>query len=117
MDGVGGYLKKTADKHVLMGKDVKSPEDFIEIFRDSAVMLQKITNEEILGIKNTIPEKIDPVPGIFNITKITWQKAFRNVIKIDQHDKIQREVKLNILFNSDTYIKWKMTLLETHSPH
>lgn len=105
MDGIGGYLKRTADKHVLMGKDVKSAEDFIEIFTDSSVMLQKITTEEILSIKSTVPEKIDPVPGILRITKITWKSEFRNVIKIDQHGKNQREVKLNILFSGDTDVQ------------
>lgn len=40
-----------------MGKGVKSAEDFIEIFTESAVMLQKIINEEVLSIKNKVPEK------------------------------------------------------------
>lgn len=94
MDGVGGVLKKSADDQVLRGNDVNTAADFVRLLNSSSVLLHEVTDDEIVAIKNLIPEKIDAIPGIMNVTKIIWQNASDFSILLYQFSKLLREIKL-----------------------
>lgn len=94
MDGVGGVLKKTADDYVLKGKDVKTAADFISVLKHSSVLLQEIPEDEIEAMKKLVPENVDPIPGIMNVSKITWQRSSDVSILLYQHSKFLKEIKL-----------------------
>lgn len=94
VDGVGGVLKKTADDYVLKGKDVRTAADFVNLFKKTTVLLQEITDDEIVAVKKLVPGKLDAIPGIMNVTKITWQKASDVLISLYQHAKLLKKIKL-----------------------
>ena len=100
MDGVGGVLKRTADSHVLMGKDIKTASDFANLFTESAIQVKIIPDDDITSIKNMVPKTLDAIPGIMNITKITWQRGPEVSIQVYQHEHFQKELKL-FTFSSD----------------
>lgn len=100
MDGVGGVLKRTADSHVLMGKDIKTASDFANLFTESAIQVKIIPDDDITSIKNMVPKTLDAIPGIMNITKITWQRGPEVSIQVYQHEHFQKELKLS-MFSSD----------------
>ncbi|CAH0551139.1 unnamed protein product [Brassicogethes aeneus] len=95
MDGVGGLLKKRADDYVLKGKDVQTAADFINLFEKSTVLVQEVTNDKIVAVKNSVPKKLDAIPGVMNVSKITWQKASDVSISLYQHVKFLKKVKLD----------------------
>lgn len=68
--GVGGVLKKTADNHVLQGNDVNTAGDFVRLLKNSTISLYEVPDYEIVAIKSIIPEKVDVIPSIMNVTKI-----------------------------------------------
>lgn len=37
MNGVGRYLKRTADGHVLIGNDVRTASEYADLFQNSAI--------------------------------------------------------------------------------
>ncbi|KAL4719475.1 hypothetical protein ACJJTC_004436 [Scirpophaga incertulas] len=92
--GVGGVLKKTADDQVLRGNDVNTAADFVRLLNNTSVSLHEVTNDDIVAIKTIIPEKIDAIPGIMNVTKIVWQKTSDVIILLYQFSKLLREIKL-----------------------
>lgn len=97
MDGIGGVLKRTAEKQVLMGRDIKTAEDFVNLFSNSTVQVHQISSCDIESMKRLIPEDVDAIPGIMNITKITWEKATGCVVKLFQNEQYQREIWLKSL--------------------
>lgn len=101
MDGVGGVLKKAADDQVLRGNDVNKAADFVCLLNNTSISLHEVTNDEIVAIKTLIPEKIDAIPGIMNVTKIIWQKASDVTIILYQFSKLLREIKLQAFLVED----------------
>lgn len=94
MDGVGGYLKRTADRYVHMGNDVKTATDFVDLFKDSAINVKVIPEEDVTNEKNNVPSTLDAILGIMNITKISWLKQSEVIIKLYQYEHFQKELKL-----------------------
>ncbi|KAG6443763.1 uncharacterized protein LOC115456138 [Manduca sexta] len=105
MDGVGGVLKKTADDHVLRGNDVNTAADFVRLLKKSTILLHEVTDDEIVAIKNLIPEKIDAIPGIMNVTKIVWQNSSDVSILLYQFSKLLRIIKLQAFSIEDRGIE------------
>lgn len=48
MDGVGGSLKRTADRHVLMGNDVRTASEFADLFKNAAIDVKVIPEEDVI---------------------------------------------------------------------
>ncbi|OWR46733.1 hypothetical protein KGM_215427 [Danaus plexippus plexippus] len=48
MDGVGGSLKRTADRHVLMGNDVRTASEFADLFKIAAIDVKVIPEEDVI---------------------------------------------------------------------
>lgn len=97
MDGIGGVLKRTADSHVRMGKDVRTATNFVNLFLKSTVDVVQISSCDIETIKNSIPENVDAIPGIMGVTKISWAKAAGCVVQLFQNEVFLKQVSLKAL--------------------
>ena len=80
MDGVGGVLKMTADRHVLQGNDVASVKQFAEFLNSACrgVTLYSIPGEDICKIQKWLPTIVPPVPAIKRAHQITWTVEHQN---------------------------------------
>ncbi|KAL3281576.1 hypothetical protein HHI36_004784 [Cryptolaemus montrouzieri] len=72
MDGVG-VLKKLADDHVLRRKNINIAAHFVNLLKNSNILLHEGTDNEIIVIEKLIPKNIDAIPRY--IRKIVLQKA------------------------------------------
>lgn len=88
MDGVGGVLKRTADSHVLMGQDIKTASEFVDLFKESKIHVQEVSVDEVKSMKKMIPKSIDAVPGIMKITNIVWEKGPEVIIELFQYESL-----------------------------
>src|SRR6476469_1973897 len=59
MDGVGGVLKRTADRHVCFGNDVANVSDFVAVLQKrTSVLITEITVESVADMKQILPDKV-----------------------------------------------------------
>lgn len=100
MDGVGGTLKRTADRRVLMGHDIKTSSDLVDLFKESTILVKEIPHDDISTAKDLVPKIIDAIPGIMNITKITWQRGPEVTIKTYRHDRFEKQLRMSVLSGS-----------------
>lgn len=82
MDGVGGVLKRTADKYVARGRDVASVEDFVSLLQEfcKGVMLFTVTPESVVDLKKYISSGISGVPKVMQLHQVTWTQDEPNKI-------------------------------------
>ncbi|CAH0732005.1 unnamed protein product, partial [Brenthis ino] len=70
-DGIGGFLKRAADKKVATGTDVTDALQFYEVLKESSkIQLFYVTKEEIDGIQRDIPKNLLPLPGTKEVHQI-----------------------------------------------
>lgn len=77
MDGVGGSLKRNADRFVRQGNDITSAKDFVRIFNEVKVSKTKvilIEDHKIDDLKKELPQKIPSVPNVMNVHQVTYSK-------------------------------------------
>jgi hypothetical protein len=98
--GVGGHLKRTADSHVLMGKDIKTALDFVNLFTESVIQVKVVPDDDIARAKNIVPKTLDAMPGIMNITKITWERGPEVLIRLYRYEHFHKELKLTTFSNN-----------------
>lgn len=74
MDGVGGVLKRTADKYVARGRDVASVEDFVSLLQKffKGIMLFTVTPESVVEHKKYIRSGISGIPKVMQLHQVTW---------------------------------------------
>lgn len=72
-DGVGGLLKRTADRIVSHGKDIPSAEIFFNALVDAqtSVKLFYITEDDINEATKSMPDKLPVVPSTMSIHQVT----------------------------------------------
>ena len=71
-DSVGGTLKRTADKCVKYGQSVTSAQTFINTIKDSKIIVQEISEEEILAKQIKLENvNLKPIAGTFKIHQFT----------------------------------------------
>lgn len=76
-DGIGGCLKRTADKHVARGNDVSNIEGFIECVHENCqgIDVIKIDDTTAKEIENKIQNcNIRPFRGTMQVHQVTWNK-------------------------------------------
>ncbi|XP_070182136.1 uncharacterized protein [Littorina saxatilis] len=71
-DGVGGILKRTADRRVLEGFDILNSKDFVAKLKPStSIKLYTIQGSDIMAVEKRICNKtLKTVPGTMNIHQI-----------------------------------------------
>lgn len=70
-DGVGGYLKRSADELVARGEDISCAEKFYEVLKDvSKIKLYLISSKDIVDNTKQLPPKLQPLPGTKNMHQI-----------------------------------------------
>lgn len=78
MDGVGGSLKRDADKLVLRGSDITCAKDFVQKLKTSAVKIWEVSSQKIEVVKKELPKAVTQVPNIMSVRQITWTKKADN---------------------------------------
>ncbi|XP_050528222.1 uncharacterized protein LOC126898325 [Daktulosphaira vitifoliae] len=97
MDGIGGYLKITADRHVLLGNDIRNASEFVYLFKESSIEVTVISEEDVIEERNRVPNPLDAILGIMDITKIFWQKELEVSIQLYRYEQFHKELKLSKL--------------------
>jgi len=81
MDGVGGVLKRTADRHVSFGNDVGSISDFVTVLQKrTRIVITEIPVEDVTDMKKLLPVKVSTVPGILDLHQVTWTTEKSSVV-------------------------------------
>lgn len=76
MDGVGGTLKREADRKVHYGADITSAKEFIEAVKDINVLLVEIPEKDIETMKkNIVSQKVPAIGGIMKVHQITYSQG------------------------------------------
>lgn len=83
-DGIGGYLKREADKKVATGNDIIDAFGFYTILQESSkIKLFYITKENIDNVQRCIPNDLIPLPGTKDVhqifSRIRGQVMHRNL--------------------------------------
>jgi len=76
-DGIGGSVKRTADKGVAHGADIYNAVSFLEIVRYASpkVNFFEVLPSDIEVVDAVLPSKIKPVPNTMQIHQLTWSKV------------------------------------------
>ena len=75
-DGVGGLLKRTADRLVAHGRDITNADDFVkEVSSQVSIRIYMINGVDISSIENTIPANLRPVSGTMLVHQVLSKKA------------------------------------------
>ncbi|KAL4706134.1 hypothetical protein ACJJTC_012933 [Scirpophaga incertulas] len=70
-DGIGGYLKRSADDMVARGPDISNADNFYECLKDvSKIKLFMISQEDIQNIENHIPSTLQTHSGTRKLHQI-----------------------------------------------
>lgn len=72
MDGVGGSLKRKADRLVLQGADITCAREFCTKLMGSTIKVWEVPSKEIEQMKKKLPRHIPPVPNIMATHQLTW---------------------------------------------
>ncbi|CAH0558569.1 unnamed protein product [Brassicogethes aeneus] len=75
-DGIGGFLKRTADQLVARGTDISDATNFYLTLKNvSKVRLHLITNEDIEQSSKQIPEHILPLLGTMKVHQVFTEEV------------------------------------------
>lgn len=75
-DGIGGFLKRTADQLVARGTDISDAENFYLALKDvSKVELHLIPAEDIEQSAKQIPEQIPPLLGTMKVHQVFTEEV------------------------------------------
>jgi hypothetical protein len=70
-DGIGGYLKRSADDLVARGEDISNTDKFYDVLKDvSKIKLFVISSADIGNVAETIPPKIQPLAGTKHVHRV-----------------------------------------------
>lgn len=74
VDGVGGCLKRTADKAVARGADISNFEDFIKTLEClvRGVKLYIVKESDVTAIKNMLPDNIKSFDGTMKVHQVVY---------------------------------------------
>jgi hypothetical protein len=73
-DGVGGVIKRTADRLAGHGKDIPGASTLFELFKEENLSIKLFMIPELDIIKNDprIPSNIQSVPGTMSLHQLGW---------------------------------------------
>lgn len=74
-DGIGGYLKRAADKLVATGEDIPNSRVFYEKLKNhSSIQVIYVDAKDINSIDAFLPIDLDTFKGTLKIHEVTWTK-------------------------------------------
>lgn len=75
-DGIGGCLKRTADRIVAQGQDIDSFQTFLKVLEDNVrrVKICVVTQEEIDSMKAVVPSSIPAFKGTMKVHQVVYHK-------------------------------------------
>ncbi|CAD6222118.1 GSCOCG00011732001-RA-CDS, partial [Cotesia congregata] len=81
-DGIGGFLKRSADDQVKFGKDISNFDKLITVLRGSTnkIYIDVVTSPQIEIIDTLLPEKFRPFIGTMNMHQYTWSRENSGLI-------------------------------------
>lgn len=81
-DGVGGVVKRTADRLVAMGHDIENIDKFLLLVKDMVknISLIKVSEEQIDNF--SLPANIKPFRGTLQAHQVTWCQEKPDILKI-----------------------------------
>lgn len=76
-DGIGGLIKRTADRFVAHGKDITGVTQFYDLLKDNTnVKLFLINQEDIDNVTKAIPTSLLPIPATMRLHHIfSWARG------------------------------------------
>lgn len=76
-DGVGGVIKRTADKLVLQGNDITDSVTLLKLLEPKCpgVILIPIKDESISSVDSKVPPTIKMIPGTMQVHQVTWHSS------------------------------------------
>ncbi|CAI6359153.1 unnamed protein product [Macrosiphum euphorbiae] len=79
-DGVGGCLKRTADRVVAQGEDIDCFESFVKVLKENVRKVQIILvyEHDIQSMKDILPSEIPSFKGTFKVHEVVFIKEFPN---------------------------------------
>lgn len=81
-DGVGGTLKRTADKMVAHGLDIPDTKTFLAYLKTnvSGIILEEVAESAILEKDMLIPQDIKEFQGTMKVHQVIWSANTKNVL-------------------------------------
>ncbi|XP_060591766.1 uncharacterized protein LOC132746584 [Ruditapes philippinarum] len=70
-DGIGAVVKRTGDRHVLAGHDIKCAADLKNALKDSSIHVFEVTESDIMAIEIPTAANIKAVPQTMRIHQVT----------------------------------------------
>ena len=94
VEGIGGVVKRTADRLVLQGKDIASVDGFIHSLKEpcSGIMIIKVKREQIAAIKSWLPEVIPSICGMTKLRQVTWTAAQASTVYLRSYTCFECEL-------------------------
>lgn len=72
-DGVGGVLKRTADRIVACAKDIPDLETFVHLLKEcQGVEIYTVSDKDILDVDDLLPKNLVPFKGTMKTHQAVW---------------------------------------------
>lgn len=73
-DGIGAYVKRTADRLVAHGKDIQDLETLYRTLteKNTKVEVFLVTEQEIQDVYQLLPSKLKPIKNTMRVHQVTW---------------------------------------------
>lgn len=81
-DGIGGFIKREADRRVAMGKDIPNFQSLVESLKDSnKVKIIALDSEELEKVDEIVPDNLLVFKGTMKIHEVCWSRKDKTVIQ------------------------------------
>ncbi|KAG7297103.1 hypothetical protein JYU34_020051, partial [Plutella xylostella] len=91
-DGVGAVLKRTADRAVSQGKDIKTITDFMVVLEQNIknIILKRVSEYDVNEKDLLFPQEVKCFPGCMKMHQIIWNKN-SDVLAVRKQSCTQKE--------------------------
>lgn len=84
-DGIGGVVKREADRLVAMGTDIPDLQCLVQVLRDSTkVKILPIDSAKIKEIDDILPDNLSVFQGTMKIHEVCWSSNYRTLLRVRQ---------------------------------
>lgn len=82
-DGIGGCLKRMADRISSLSEDITTCEDFVRILRNQCpgIKIMDVDNSKIDKLERSIPTDLSTLKGTMRVHEITWKKSDKYILQ------------------------------------